>query len=1273
MTAPTMATELNLQTSPFDPGLTVVEASAGTGKTYSISHIVPRLLLEGALPDLAKLLLVTFTKDAARELADRVRRVLTRLAAPPTSDEATTAKDIAALRPLLENPEAKIRLNRALLDLDLLAVSTIHAFCQRTLQQEGSLCGLPVLPEVITDDTEHLEPIVRKQWVETLSADPVLAALATAQQWNLDDALKFINTRRRCLLPQTEPKPENYAQLRTQFEAQCTTLANPADQTTFTALVHAVPKWNGRVTASSVLTDLAPLFRPAPQTLAFWQSLAAATDLPKRIYKKTNAGKAAAADITACSWFAAATELHALASQLHWSWQQKLADDAIPVLATLMARHRLITQDGLIGALYHALHRTGSGAEQSTRLANRLAERYHVALIDESQDTDPRQFSIFKRIFLEADPRRILLLVGDPKQAIYSFRGADLSTYLAARDTAQAKYTLRHTHRAPSPLVTVINTLFERSAAFLNPGMVFTPTASALTYDRELLRQGQPCSRLEVWTVPEADKKAYSAQARRTAALSQRIASTIVDLLAHGQLRTTDKATGTVLKTTAVTPKDFAVLVATNAQADGMADALQSLGVPAVINSGADVFDTEEARDLHLLLRAILEPRRTSRLRRALATRLLGLDAAALAALDTPPTEGALPVFSTWLEKFGKWQSTWAQHGLVALFTELEKPIHRLPDAETPSADSDHGVTHRLALMPLSGERRATNYRHLTDLLLEAAREDAPRPEELVRWLGQQIAQADSRSDAEDRQLQLSSDRAAVQVVTMHKAKGLEYPLVFCPYLADPIKEPKSYEKLPGRPTTAEPVPADTLLNLDLLDETTKNERKQQLMSAQLEERLRLTYVALTRAQVRVWTSSYRPGKWDFGSPLDWLLRNEPELTTHTAYTPEWAELAKDGGTARHEAALTALGAQSRSTPDSDADSDSEAPLITFLPVPDPSDLHHQSMSEPASETTSESTDALPAPTVPKSWRITSFSTLTREKHAHGAPSAATLVSASSGAITGVTLTPPPELAPPASLFLTAPAGADVGTIVHDWIETWDFSPLSPTDDLNAPLTRYLTSVSLPSPRPEQSDLTQALPELFTHLRDIRLPGCGDTPLHEICPEAHGSEWNFHLPLVGGLTAGVLARCFEDHAAPEHRDYAPILAALDDQKTKFDGLLQGFIDRLARHGPAWGVIDWKTNRLGLSLADYDEPALLRCAMDSHYLLQTHLYLVALRRYLRSLGLADTPLAGAWLVFLRAIAPGQTRGVLHIQPPAAMLDALDELFAPATSSLTSPCV
>ncbi|MEY4489536.1 MAG: hypothetical protein RIQ79_2044 [Verrucomicrobiota bacterium] len=257
---------------------------------------------------------------------------------------------------------------------------------------------------------------------------------------------------------------------------------------------------------------------------------------------------------------------------------------------------------------------------------------------------------------------------------------------------------------------------------------------------------------------------------------------------------------------------------------------------------------------------------------------------------------------------------------------------------------------------------------------------------------------------------------------------------------------------------------------------------------------------------------------------------------------------------------------------------------------------------------------------------------------------------------------PPVPAAAPA--FLASPAGAVVGTAVHDWIETWDFSALTATEDEDTPLARHLSAARLPAPRDEQPAWPAALHELFSILRLIKLPGCGATPLHALCPDAHGSEWHFHLPLAGNLSAQSLARCFAGHAAPEHRAYAPQLAALSEEK--FNGLLQGFIDRLARHGDAWGVIDWKTNRLGPALNDYDESALLRCAMESHYLLQTHLYLVALRRYLRSLGLVNAPLVGAWLVFLRALAPGSTRGVLHIQPPPAMLDALDALFAPAPS-------
>jgi exodeoxyribonuclease V beta subunit len=1229
--------ELALLGSPFAPGLTAIEASAGTGKTYSISHLVPRLLLEGHLPDLSKLLLLTFTKDAARELAERVRRVLTRLAAPAESDEGTRYPHVAALRQLSAAPGPRARLERALLDLDLLAVSTIHAFCQRTLQQEGSLCGMPVLPEVTTEDSEFLTPIVRELWLATLSTDPALAALATVQGWGLDGALTLINTLRRAQRPQPEPVVPKFAALRASLEVLCQKLASEKLLASVSALLGRVTEWNNGVeNSAAALERIHPLHAGNNQQLAYWQSVASAAELPRKITARKKEAKALKAEVQENLWFAALTELQSVAARLEWSWQQQLAAEALPKLAQVMAQRRLITQDGLIGALYHALHRPGSdGAAQSDRLAAHLAERYHVALIDESQDTDPRQLAIFQRIFLAPAHSRRLIFVGDPKQAIYGFRGADLSSYLAARAHADTGYSLTHTHRAPEPLVASINSLFARSGSFHQPAMPFTPAVSALNYDRQLLRGEVPCSRLEAWVVPPEAGAAFASKGRRESTLSARVASTIVELLRIGKLRTvyTDARPP---KIEPVTPGDCAVLVATNAQAQAMAEALQSRGVPAVVNSGSDVFATEEARELHTLLLAVLDPRRTRRLRSALATRLLGLDAAALASLETPDAAGAQPSVS-WLSQFMRWNERWVKHGLATLLADFDRP-------ESP-------VTHRLALVPLTGERRATNYRHLTDLLLEASREEAPRPGEIVRWLGQQIARAEDRSQAEERQLQLSSDREAVQVATVHKAKGLEYPLVFCPYLAAPLIESKGVAQLPAAAAGGEASQADLLVNFALLDDTARAERSRQQLAAQLEERLRLTYVAVTRAQVRVWICSYSPARSDLGSPLDWLLRPEAEAATHPAYSTAWVALAKGNRSARHSAALQALGAQREDA----APASGPAPLITFrAPPPETSELHLANTPVPG---TPLELTALASPPVPPSWQITSFSTLTKEKHAHGAP-----LATDSGDEAADSAPAPVEPGAPPPEFLSAPAGAAVGTAVHDWIETWDMSPPDP-----AALTRHLASARLPAPAPDQPAWEQSLGGLFAALRLIRLPGCGPYPLHELCPEPHGSEWHFHLPLAGELTVGALARCFSEHSAPEHRVYAPMLAALSEDR--FHGLLQGYIDRLVRHDSTWGVIDWKTNRLGPTLVDYDEAALLRCAMESHYLLQAHLYLVALRRYLRALGVADTSVAGAWLVFLRALAPDQTRGVLHINPPAAMLDALDSLFAPAACHAT----
>jgi exodeoxyribonuclease V beta subunit len=1250
-----MPNPFQLHESEIRPGLTVIEASAGTGKTYSISHLVPRLLLNGTLDDLSKLLLVTFTKDAARELADRTRQVLTRLGAPPSANEAAEAKDVAALRMLLDpatNPgsvEAHRRLQRALTDLDLLTVSTIHAFCQRTLQQEGALCGLPVMPEVVTDDFDHLEVVMRQRWIDRLIENPTLAAVATGLTWQLKNAITFAKTQRSSRNPVSVPGATEMKTLLDRIPTLTAQLANDERWSEFENQLEAVPSWraDGPEDSADAISRIHALHTANPESAEFWAALKRVEGVVDRI----GGGKAVVDTVKACAWFQSCQDLDELSDQLLWAWLHQLAAESLPRVEATLLRHRAITQDGLIGTLHDALHRKDTkGATQSDRLAKRLADRYQVALIDESQDTDPKQFAIFRRIFLESSPPRHLIIVGDPKQAIYGFRGADLATYLAARDTTDRVFTLTKTFRAPAPLVAAVNQLFNRPQSFLNPGMTFAPAESALSYNHELLVDDRPRSMIEVWILPSTGPESFSSKRPRIQVLSDRVATTITDLLnRRAKLRKTDLITGEEISAETVCPDDFAVLVSTHEQAEAMAEALQSRGVPAVVNSGADVFGTDEARELLALLRAILRPRKKARLRSALATRLIGLDGSTLATLNagTPdPDSGETPESTRWLDQFSAWQRLWQKGGLAALFAELENP---------PAGLLPLGVTHRLALIPLVGERRATNYRHLTDLLLQASREDAPRPDEIVRWLAQQITRAESRSEVEETQLQLSTDRHAVQVVTMHKSKGLEYPLVFCPYLADAQRKPGTVEKIAGTVSTTNGEKQDQLVNTRLLDEIALGRRKEQLANATLEERLRLAYVALTRAKVRVWTCSYTPSsRGPRISPLDWILRPANELTPLIGYTSAWEKAANTNRSARHETVLLSLGAKSHEeTPSPDVP---DTPLITFRALPDSDTTLYAGPAVAEGTVQPEITRAaLNAPQIPGFWRVTSFSTLTREKHAHGAPVVET---SGNSEPSGATAATPAPTAPVA--FFTAPGGAEVGTVVHDWIEAWDFRPVD-TLRLEAHLKAGLR---LREPREGQSGWTDLLSELFTTLRTTQLPGCDSAPLHELCPAAHASEWHFHLPLKDELTPRALADCFSRHAAPAHQPYAERLRTLSDWGVR--GLLQGFIDRLVRHGDTWGVIDWKTNLVGRSPKDYEEESLLTYAMDSHYILQCHLYLVALRRHLRTVGRPSDQANQAWLIFLRGIAANSSRGVLHIQPPERMMNALDALFAdPAT--------
>ncbi|MES2570986.1 MAG: UvrD-helicase domain-containing protein [Verrucomicrobiota bacterium] len=1186
-----MGPDFDFVENQLPPSLSIIEASAGTGKTYAISHLVPRLLLEGTVSNLSEILLVTFTNDAARELSDRVRQVLQKLDSPATANEAQDAAGIHRLRQKFDSPRHAEILRKALRDIDMLAVSTIHSFCQRTLQSEGTLCGLPAIPELVPDATEFIEPELYDLWKSRIAPDETLAAIATHGRWALGDDIGFVSATLSLEDHETNPPARDFEKALEELHPTAALF----DDVTCDELRELIEKvgsnWNKSAGDAEYRSEMIRCLREA-KSLAhrgFLEAATAISELESWIGARSKVGKAQRAEAAGLKAVVEAQTLLGRLGALRWHWRNDCAAKLRVTAEASLRANRQITYDGLITSLRDALRSSNGPA-----LASRLRARYQVALIDESQDTDPRQFEIFRNIFLglpgePALSSHRLVLIGDPKQAIYGFRGADVNTYLEAKRLAGNRiFRLNKTYRSCGPLVEAVNTFFVRAGSLLKEGLEFFPASSGLEHDLDLHLDGVPCkARVEVWLAPDAHQPEYSTNDKRLSRIAGAVASEIVRILsAKSALLVTTSTERPDPEHKPVRPGDFAVLVSAGYEAEAVAEALHARKVPAIVARGTDIMESEEAAELLTLLRAINEPRRAGLRFAALSTRLLGRDDAALRRIST---DAALD--DHYLLTFQRWQKVLESQGIAPALALI---------------DREESISLRMARSAL-GERRVTNFRQLIDLLQAASMKLGRKPEHLLRWFRQEIAGAGTRSDSDERQQQLESDADAVQIVTMHAAKGLEWNLVFCPFLW-PAKPPKGLQKISvtGQRTR--------LVDTDLASDPSVSAL---LHRNAIEDRLRLAYVAMTRAKVRLWIYGGEAAGKESPGALDWLLRELP-----SADFAQWqSHVGTDGRGTRHAAALEEM---IRSC----------SGIRATLP-PEPCDT----VWEAETLDSSSALSSLPAAEIPVPWGVTSFSSLTREKHARGGADTAAPAPLSAADLTG---------AAASHGFLTAPGGPLMGTAIHDWIEAWDFSEPDP-EAVERHLKRYEVSSE-----PNGAPLHEAVVAMLNELRCAELPGL-DCTIAQACPFADASEWHFQLPIARWLSPQLLAKAFADHGDGPAQRYALLLGNLSGNEIQ--GFLQGFLDRLAFHGQTWGVIDWKTNKLGQTLESYGTASLLECAMHSHYLLQAHLYLVALRRYLGP----DIPIAGAWLVFLRAVRAGTRDGILHIQPKPELLATLDSLF------------
>ncbi|MDE0248218.1 MAG: UvrD-helicase domain-containing protein [Gemmatimonadota bacterium] len=1198
--------DFDLGTTDLPTGLSVIEASAGTGKTWTISHLVPRLLVDGVVGGIGEVLLVTFTEDAARELGERVRRQLAALVGHANAGTRPEGSE-PGIRLLLDrlhalpSPERSAsarRLRLALDECDQLSVSTIHSFCMQVLGSEGFLCGMPARFDVLPDPVELRTDAVEDTWRADLDGDPVLAPAAAHGKWSVEKDLEAweLLTRRPSTRMAPEPLSLRDARGRLARALQAVRRGrsdlrrlqeiarrdgvslNDSVKNPGVASVASLDAWH---------TELETLDPQEPPATIFFL-VGSLADAGSWFRRRGTAGIAASDAAGALPIVGACTAVEESVRAAGWTWLGHLRRAAGGRYERSLRNDNAVTYDGLIQHLHRALR----AGPNRLALAERLSERWKVGLIDESQDTDRQQLEIFRAIFDRRTAPGRLILVGDPKQAIYSFRGGDLDAYLSTRPADGARISsLATTYRSAPGLVRALNTLFGRRRAFGTPELLYTSARSALR-DEDLPIPDDGNGRLVAWVVPDwdADTGNWTLTEPRRERAAASVATAIVDLL--------DRPLGA--DAGRVAPSEVAVLTRTNDEARTVHRALRARRVPAVLRDDDDVMQSTMASDLAFILKAVLSPTHPGWRRAAMATRLFGYDSAMLVELTDREAE-------EWLASFSEWNDIWHRRGIAALMTKLE---------------ARSGATLRLA-RTRSGERHLTDLRHLVELLQAREAEGLRSPDKLLQWFeGERASEGIS---ADERLLRLDADGDAVQVVTIHRAKGLEFDFVFCPYLWSVRQDVRVDSRLLARRD-------DGWVLADGAQRDSRVEHRA-CTAERLMEDVRLAYVALTRARRR---ATFLAGPLGYTrrhalppTSLDWLLRADEGVDGLEHWYGATARQKKDAGTCEHGETLRRLEAM---CPE----------VMTVSAPPAPTMAAWSGGEDP-----DVAMHARPAPALALDpWRVTSFSQL-----AHGHPwereRRDIAVEPGEPGDAG-----PDTLPVDADVPLAAFArGTQAGNCLHELLERWDFR-----EDTAALVDRGLERHGLHTA--EDADAVRGTLEA---LKTTRLPSLR-ADLAAAASDSELSEWEFLLPLGrDGITGRALSEIFARHAGTgQQRRYARDLAGLP--RRAVSGMLTGYIDRLVRADSRWGVVDWKSNYLGPRYADYSRQAMWRCAAGQHYVLQIHLYLVALRRYLKLHDAGRAAAVSGSLLFLRGVLPGTSRGVLEITPPEPLMDELDGLFS-----------
>ena len=1169
-------------TSPIDHGLTLLEAGAGTGKTYSLVRIIARQVVEKETP-IDQILTVTFTRAATAEIKSRLHDLLSEVLSHLKSPPETKINDLAH-HWLSQGEEmatqAKTRLSLALASFDSAPIFTIDGFFQRLMKEYAFESQVAFSIELEPDESNLIDTALRDYWRQHVYPLEESLLEIFSSHIKFDAAKDFIGEALRNsdaeFAPEYSDPPgpllEAYAtqwrvfvkNLRTSRTALEDFVSDPPDGIKKTT----TPFRKG--TTEKFLDEVEQILSsPGIPLLSLGRldSVSASVLFSEDAF---NNGKFIDLSTHELADFFRSVDVIAEAAptDLSSGYLGEIYHYVTHRLEQLKGERNVQTYNDVTAALAGLLTEE---SKSSDVMVTAVKRRYQAVLIDEFQDTSPQQCSIFLNLFHHPD--RYFHVIGDPKQSIYRFRGADVFSYIKASERAEHRYDLLINYRSSPRMIHAVNELFSMSEdPFLVDGRIeFTPA--------QWQNQGL------VTTPPDGPPPLYfheivlenGSANRIREAIGRSICHEIMDILGTPWKEFAPESD----RDDRVAPSDIAILVRTTKDAGPVSEMLSSLRVPVALGTRSSLLRSDEAKEVLAVLAALLEPQNSGAVRTALLTTALG----------SGLLLGDDPQFDRVSSDIAELHQTWREHGLMPAMLDL---VHRF----------EVGAT---LLSLVRGERRMTNLMHLVELLDAKARGEKLTPAATLQWLEMAIQGDIVDIESEVLELRIATDAPAVQILTQHTSKGLEYPIVF---VLPPC--PSDYTYLKPRLSYHDPdsLNACFAAQSDSAGSDIYEFRKKETSA----DYARLAYVALTRAQYRCHFYHIPPN-----------ADKEDEHAVHQMLGQPCSE-------------------------DLQAVADASNGTIVYVPVSDEIFKERPAPFDDASRSESLQLAVRDAGSISviRRQRTTSFTGITRFAAEMGD------MPHDFDSVSGDTAMPEDT-----GFWAKLQAGASLGIAFHEILEELDFQ--NPTN-LAALVEEKLLTYAPWRETPGKENLKSLIAEIehfITRLLDHTIAGnmkLSGIPLKKRLNEARfllsGSGFNL------SALCDVLASDPPAHIPPE---YLSRLSKVPE--SQFEGFLDGVIDLIFEHDGRYHLLDWKTNRI----ADASPDSLAEIMAEHHYFLQYHLYGLALDRLLaQRLGAKYNPaehLGGVYYLFLRGAHPETPgSGVFSDTLSPTRLEALRSAFA-----------